>query len=919
MKAFSDLPFKLILMCVFQLTWGSAVSAQDIEKKEAVDIEEIEVFGIRESLRKAIDAKRNADSIIDTLRAEDIGKLPDVTIADSLARLPGVRVERDRGNGSTISVRGLGPDLIQSTLNGREVVTAGASRIPNFQQFPAELINGADVRKTATASHVEGGLAANIDLLSLKPLEVGERAVNLGGRLIQDSVADSLRDVDDFGNRLSVSYIDQFLDETLGVALGYARLDQTSGSVRANTSSFLTSFREFDNGPTTNFGFGRPLATSEEALSRGAFIPAGFEYLARSGEDVRDAGTFALQWAASDSVSVNYDVLYSRSRIEEDQLGYRTGYRLPGIDNQLTFENQFDQAPDDGFLFELDGQSLVAFETLRSPEPGAFNHLNIGSVAERFTREDEFVATGLNVEWAQELLTTKIDIGYSKVSRSDIFASLVASSRAASLLAGQQDIVVLDIRPSVPIHEFNRDLTDLNGNFLDAFEVPDTGGSGANDVRDELFSTRLDFDLFINDTIDLKFGVRVTDRKKSNIAGSQFIDLGDTVIRPEWVRSSILGSYNGDLSDFPEFLSFDLDRVLDDLDIQIDPQLQPSADDLRNTWVIEEDTIALYTQLDFNAELKGMPLFGNVGLRYSKTNQNISGLSQTFASVPSQSNNQEFVLPSLNVTLKLDDQQQIRLALAKAISRAPLDDLRPGVDVFGTSAFGGNPDLKPFESDQVDLSYEIYFDNEAVITFAGFYKELNTYIIDGIEQGVDINGDGTISSDEAKTELARPVNGNGGNVRGVEILYNQPFSFLPQPFDGLGIYATYSYTDGNTELSQSLGGDTIPVTAGLRGLSRHAGVVTLWYSKNWFEASFNYRARSENATLINNSLQIAESEAILDFQTNVQINDNLGFFFQASNLTDERFHTRFATSNQRARNEDFGRFYNVGFKYKIGG
>jgi TonB-dependent receptor len=132
MKAFSDLPFKLILMCVFQLTWGSAVSAQDIEKKEAVDIEEIEVFGIRASLRKAIDAKRNADSIIDTLRAEDIGKLPDVTIADSLARLPGVRVERDRGNGSTISVRGLGPDLIQSTLNGREVVTAGASRIPNL-------------------------------------------------------------------------------------------------------------------------------------------------------------------------------------------------------------------------------------------------------------------------------------------------------------------------------------------------------------------------------------------------------------------------------------------------------------------------------------------------------------------------------------------------------------------------------------------------------------------------------------------------------------------------------------------------------------------------------------------------------------------------------------------------------------------
>lgn len=879
-------------------------------------IEEITVIGVRSSALKALQAKKNSDRIVDSLRPEDIGKLPDVSIADSLARLPGVTVERDRGNGATVSVRGLGPDLVLSTLNGREVVTADESRIPNFQQFPSELINGADVFKAAAASQIEGGLAATIDLLLAKPLDQDGDFIQLSGRLTQNSIADDLNGVDDYGERLNLTYSSKFLEDTLGVLVGYARLDQPVATVRTNTFGYLTSFREFDAGPTTNFGFGNPLGTGDEALARGLFIPGGFEYLVRGGTDERDAGVFVGEWEPNDQLGITLDMLYSVTDVKDDQVGYRAGYRIGGTDNQLTFENDLDESAADGILFSTDGQALTAFETLRSADPAAFNHLNIGSVAERFTREDEFFAIGLNTDWSNDSMKAVLDLAYSKVQREDVFASIYASSRPGSLVAGATDIVTLDIRPQIAVHNFNRDLTDLTANVIDNFEIPD---SAANDVRDELFAVKLDVEYLLNETFDIETGFRVADRKKTNNAASQFVTFADVPIQQDWVKSSILGGYNGDLSGFPEFLTLDFDRVLSDLGIQIDPKTQAGSDDLRNSWGVEEDTFAVYTQLNFETELAGRELFGNAGLRYVKTNQRINGFSASAVSEIVQRNQNEYVLPSVNLTLVLNEQQQLRAAVSQAIARPPIDDLRPGVDLFGANAFGGNPDLEPFEATQLDLAYEIYFDNEAALTFSTFYKDLDTFIVDGLEVGVglDVNNNGVIDVDEANINVSRPINGKGGNVRGLELLYNQPFKFLPEPFNDLGVYATYAYTDSNAELTQSQGGDTVPITLGIRGLSRHVGVVTFWYSAEKFEASFSYRAKSSAAIRVGNDVQLASSEKILDFQTNYIVSNSFSVFFQASNLTGERFETSFATRSQRARNEDFGRFFNLGAKYRF--
>src|ERR1700722_12005303 len=204
-----------------------ALHAQTVANPPASanDLEEVVVTGIRASIESAISVKRESADIVEAISSEDIGKLPDPSIAESLTRLPGITAQRSDGRTSDISIRGFGPDFNGTLMNGREQVSNGDNRAIQFDQYPAELIHAVEVYKTPDASLIGQGLAGTIDLQTTRPLEYGKRALVFDVRGIKNGNGDLGAGSTDKQYRASLSYVDQFFDNTLGITLGFARLD----------------------------------------------------------------------------------------------------------------------------------------------------------------------------------------------------------------------------------------------------------------------------------------------------------------------------------------------------------------------------------------------------------------------------------------------------------------------------------------------------------------------------------------------------------------------------------------------------------------------------------------------------------------------------------------------------------------------
>ncbi|MFM8589294.1 MAG: TonB-dependent receptor plug domain-containing protein, partial [Limnohabitans sp.] len=195
------------------------------------------VTGIRASIENAIATKRNADGIVEAISAEDIGKLPDATVADSISRLPGVTAQRNKSTGraQSISVRGMSPDFNGALLNGREQASTGDSRGVEFDQFPAELLGSIVIHKTPEASLVGQGLSSTIDLRTLRPRDFNTRTLAVNVRKQRSGIDSGAGEGS--GNRQSFSYVDQFADRTIGVSLGFTKL-KDSGAEQLKFNSW---------------------------------------------------------------------------------------------------------------------------------------------------------------------------------------------------------------------------------------------------------------------------------------------------------------------------------------------------------------------------------------------------------------------------------------------------------------------------------------------------------------------------------------------------------------------------------------------------------------------------------------------------------------------------------------------------------
>lgn len=877
---------------------GAAVPNGRVATDDVAD-DAIVVTGFRQSLRTAINEKRNADRVVESLAAEDLGKLPEASIAEALARLPGLTTNRDRGNGTQISIRGMGPNLVNTLLNGREIVSAEGSRNIRYEQFPAELLTGASVFKSPTAEQVEGAIAGQVDLRTISPLDYDETRVSLNARAIYSDLAEDMQDTSPWGYIASASVVTQLLDDTLGLALGYSGRRQSVATVRTNIFRYTNSFADLD-------GDGAGAPTHEGAAQDD--IPFGYEALARGGDDIRHGAVAAVQWEPSDELELNGDLLYSHVAFDETQRGFRIG--------GLPFGNTITDVTTDG------GYVTDATITNANTDFGQ----TVRGVNELFFFKDDLYAGGLNLAWRPGEWEVKGDVGYSTTTRRQQYLTLQTDPFGFLPTARFQSG-----NDSVPIMTIGSDLTDPSLFRVARFEVP--GNGGAADVEDELLTLSGDVrrEIDAGPLAAIRFGTRHTDRQKSYDALSQYGEIALADRRP--LDASLLNDpfrFSGAYANLPAIQSIDILPTIESLFGPVNPQ--QSVYDQTASWVVEEETYALYGQVDLEGELFGLPFTGNAGLRWIRTEtlSNSTAIDEvggegrptvTIATPVSIPNQFEDWLPSLNLTLFPADDLQIRLAASEAIARPPLDDLNAGQGIFnyGTpSGSGGNPLLEPFRARQLDATVEWYFSPDGALTIAGFYKDLDTYITRQVTPISVPNPDG---GPDVEGTFTRPVNGSGGTIKGFEVLFQTPFSFLPQPLDGFGVYLNYSYTDSDISVAEA---DNAIGAVALPGLSRHVGNASLYYSRSGFEARVAFRYRSAYVTELGDTDRILFNapESVLDFQTSYEFPEGsrlagVRLLAQANNLTDEPFETYYGTRNLQGRYEKFGRRFLFGVGYNF--
>lgn len=200
---------------------GTPGDTADAQSAAPAQTDGIVVTGFRASLRSSTAKKKNSETVVESVNAEDIGKLPDNSIAESIARLPGIAAQRNNGRATIISIRGFGPDFSTTTLNGRQQTTTNDSRAVEFDQYPSEVLGGVDIYKTAEADHTAGGLVGSIDLRTIRPLDYGHRVIAVGirGAYVDQKLLPNSKDK---GYRAFGTFVDQFGHDTIGVSLSAA-------------------------------------------------------------------------------------------------------------------------------------------------------------------------------------------------------------------------------------------------------------------------------------------------------------------------------------------------------------------------------------------------------------------------------------------------------------------------------------------------------------------------------------------------------------------------------------------------------------------------------------------------------------------------------------------------------------------------
>ncbi|WP_369980942.1 TonB-dependent receptor [Xanthomonas bundabergensis] len=877
------------------------------------ELDKVEVTGIRRGIESAIAIKKDSTSIVEAISAEDIGKLPDVSIAESLARLPGLAAQRVAGRAQVISVRGLSPDFSTTLLNGREVVSTGDNRSVEFDQYPSELVSGVTVYKTPDAGLVGQGLSGTVDMQTARPLSFGERVIAIGGRYQRNSLGKAA-DVDPYGNRFSASYIDQFADRTIGLSLGYAHTDTP---IQENQVGL------YEPWSTQNTDSG-----ARPGVAAGTYFSDGIKALRRTGNSKRDGVMATLQYRPSNAWTSTLDAFHTEAeqidtanQFEVNLSNYNGGY-TPGLAIGGA------QVNDNGTF--TGGSASGVYPLVR----GMYNK-----------REDKIDAFGWNNEINAGVVRIIADVNYSKATRKEL--NLENNLQLTPM--PQLDTVGLAYRNN----GFSQISPGLDYSNPDALYITNTiYGSGygkAPRVEDVLKGARLQASFPLPEALrwfsDLDVGVNYANREKEKRQPEGNITLGaqgDTTIAPDLQYAPVNLGFAG-IGYIPAWnVPGAVSRYM---------EFAPTEDAsylVSKAWTVQEKITTAWVRANIDTEWGEVGVRGNVGVQLQHADQS-SQANYWDASQPAGSEVRPIDegktyndwLPSLNLAFQFPHEQTLRFALAKQVARPRVDQLRASLE-FGVDnatgkpgASGGNPTLDPWRANALDISYEKYFGAKAYVAAAFFYKDLKSYIYTQTRDDYDFSAlvagyvppPGAAPVQTTGT-FSAPFNGKGGTLRGLELTASLPLDMLFAPLEGFGIQASATFNDSDVKIrdpesASSVGDGEIS----LPGLSKRVYNLTAYYERNGFEARVSQRRRSDFIGEIGNfngnrTLRYVVGENITDAQISYTFGDHsslkgLSLLLQASNLSNSPYRTYAETKDRPLEYIEWGRTYVLGVNYKF--
>jgi TonB-dependent receptor len=865
---------------------GATQSPAETAKKtgSSAEVSEVVVTGLRKSLTSAEAIKRNAPQVVDSIVAEDIGKLPDNTVSDALQRVTGIQITRSAGEVGTVLIRGL-PN-IETVVNGREIFT-GTGRGVALQDIPAELVAGVDVYKTNTPDQIEGSVSGIVDIRLHRPLDFPGREIagNLRG-----IYSDQVGKWSYVGSGLYSNHWTSPDGQEFGILVG---------------ASY--NKRQYEDQTAFNFGFNPFSGPATNGAT--VLIPDTVGGLVTDGDRKRTGVNIALQWKPTPDLEFHADGLYTGYRQDFDT-SFFVGLPKAGGVVAVT--------PQAGSAIPETGNQLVA---------GTITTVNNFTISSKqtFHQVTDGYQYNFGGRWDHGPLTVTSDLTYNR-------------SRVSSIQ------YVLDTSYVVPQIDYNFNAggtphINFNGfdyknpailNLFQLFDNHNVANSDQTAWRGDV-TYKFESSPISNVQAGVRWASRTGDSAGTN-TGSRLFP-GGTVTPPgvgdnasDDIVSGLLGV---DAFAVPStaFLRSNIRTLRQEVGFPVDGQ----PFDPNQSFRLKEEVTAAYALAGFNFDLASVPIDGIVGARAVQTTTNLNAIQVTSTATGSTTQpinskrDDNIVLPSLTLRARPTDNIVLRLVAGKTILRPEFAQLDPALSLtvtgatgnsstFGTGS-GGNPQLGDVESKNLDLTAEWYFSNTGLLTLSGFYKRLNGYIQTySTVESLPFNG-------ANQTFLvSRPRNTGRGSLKGLELAYTQFFDFLPQPFDGFGVQANLTLSEGEVEAPPDLTGTAVmqPIT----GVSRWSYNLVGMYEKYGFSArlAYNWRSKWTDSYSPANpgGAIIVDPIGFLDFSASYNVTENLTVTVDATNLTDTRYRDNFGSNGFTPRDtREYDRTFGAGLRFRF--
>ena len=927
-----------------------AAAAQDAD-------DEIVVTGIRGSLKNSIDIKRNADSIVDSISAEDVGKFPDTNLAESLQRITGVAIDRSGGEGQFVTVRGLGPEFVGVFVNGRTIATDNPGREFSFDVLSSNITSRLDVLKTPTPDRQSGGIGGQVNIITARPLDLGTKlSVSAAG--IYDTLRDEIgpqfdgvaswaNDAKTFGLLVGVAYSDRKTQEDSSFTNGFA----------LRTGDTIVDAPENSSGLTA------------DALSQ---LPAGARVQQQvvHSRDVQDRERLTInataQLAPSDNFTFTLDGLYTRFDIESNATQFSGFFSPPFINPVIDGNGTVTSFSRPGVDFQNRNPDIAA-------QVGLSQNDNVLTSNNRLA---ETFAVGGNFDFdVTESFNAKLDVSYSNATRD----------------ATNPFVVLGALAPESPLIQLSNDdgistITNIVGATDRSIQRLHFVNVNRQQVEDEVFEVRFDGDWNIERGAlqSIGFGGIYTDREKTqntfdNFSPTQggsvfcaycgYTVAFDTSILNDFSFDGFLDGVPGAETVPPTILTAsiaDAFRVLNDT-ANINNPLRNGSSPASNadliarrdanpnsifgfyepdfnpgaSFAVDESVYAAYFNSSWGGDFGGaLPWSANAGFRVAITETTSVGVDQPVlefrespgdtqllidfgpSSPVSIDNRYINFLPSFNVKVEPTENTVVRFAFSETLTRPTLTELGVANTFGGRSnapiSGGGNPFLESFESTNYDVSFEYYFGDTGAITFAGFHKEFENFIeLSTLPINREIvfpAGNGGRTVDETVLvpfQDTRSRNGETGTLTGLEVAFQTQFTNLPGLWSGLGTQLNYTYV--TSEVDRDLNSPTAGL--GFNGLTPHTINIVGFYEKGPISARVAYNYRDQFLVAAQSDFsepRERESFGQLDFSAAYEIRETFQIFVEGINVLG-------------AQSRDFSRFPNrfltfsdTGSRYLVG-